>query len=72
MRVKIIVNVILQGCGDVEAAGEESTLSLLHAYLRLVQVFLVMNGCGYNDDKDAYLRLVQVTHGEKGRDNGDD
>ena len=38
MRVKIIVNVILQGCGDVEAAGEESTLSLLHAYLRLVQV----------------------------------
>merc|ERR1712192_285572 len=28
---------VLRGCGDVEAAGEESTLSLLHAYLRLVQ-----------------------------------
>ena len=63
---------ILQGCGDVEAAGEESTLSLLHAYLRLVQVLLVMNDCGYDDVKDAFLRLVQVTHGEEGRDDDDD
>ena len=50
MRVKIIVNVILQGCGDVEAAGEESTLSLLHAYLRLVQVKHGEEGRDYDDD----------------------
>ena len=38
--IMIKVMIFLQGCGDVEAAGEESTLSLLHAYLRLVQVIL--------------------------------
>ena len=34
----MILIIIFQGCGDDRAAGEESTLSLLHAYLRLVQV----------------------------------
>ena len=31
-----------QGCGEAERVGEESTLNLLHAYLRLVQVLLMM------------------------------
>ena len=31
-----------QGCGEAERVGEESTLNLLHAYLRLVQVLPMM------------------------------
>lgn len=43
---------ILRGCGDVQAAGEESTLSLLHSYLRLVQ--------GSQGADSAFSRLTSL------------
>ena len=64
----MILIIIFQGCGDDRAAGEESTLSLLHAYLRLVQV----SSC-FAADYNKYTRQaawipISLSQGSQGAD----